>query len=135
MFITRKNRQIAKILGFYDQYWLFWPNLALIWPTLIHLTYFVTGAGSKKLIYVLTVVIIFRNVLLVKVLGLYFQNWLFKPNLAQIWPNLVHLKTWKGCHHVCSALEIVFTFKNINRNQILGQLDNQKLKFIRAEIC
>ena len=79
--------------------------------------------------YALTVVIIFRNVLLVKVSGLYFQNWLFRPNLAPIWPNLVHLKTCKGCHHVSGALEVVFTFKNINRNQILGQLDSQKLKF------
>ena len=129
MFIIWKNRQIAKLLGLYDRNWLFWPDLAQIWPNLVHLTYFGTGAGSKKLMYALTVVIIFRNVLLVKVSGLYFQNWLFRPNLAPIWPNLVHLKTCKGCHHVSGALEVVFTFKNINRNQILGQSDSQKLKF------
>ena len=61
------------------------------------------------------------------------------PDLVQIWPkfgpNLGHLKICKFCHHLSGALEVVFTFKNINRNQILGQSDNQKLKFIRAEIC
>jgi hypothetical protein len=81
------------------------------------------------------VAVTFRNVLLAKVSGLYFQNWLFRPNLAQFGPNLVQLKTCKGWHYVKGALEVVFTFKNINRNQILGQLDNQKLKFIGAEIC
>ena len=86
MFITWKNRQIAKLLGLYDQNWLFWPDLAQICPNLVHLTYFGTAAGSKKLMYALTVVIIFRNVLLVKVSGLYFQNWLFRPNLAQFGP-------------------------------------------------
>ena len=61
------------------------------------------------------------------------------PDLVQIWPkfgpNLGHLKICKFCHHLSGALEVVFTFKNINRNQILGQSDNQKLKFIRGEIC
>ena len=33
-----------------------------------------------------------------------------------------------------SVLEVVFTFKNINWNQILGQSDNQKLNLIRSEI-
>ena len=51
------------------------------------------------------------------------------PDLVQIWPNLGHLKICKFCHHLSGALEVVFTFKNINKNQILGQLDSQKLKF------
>jgi hypothetical protein len=66
----------------------FGPNLAQFGP----FDLFFHWCRLKKLIYALTVVIIFRNVLLAKVLGLYFQNWLFRPDLAQIWPNLVHLK-------------------------------------------
>ena len=38
-------------------------NLAQIWPNLVQLTQFVAGVGSSNLIYALTVVITFRNVL------------------------------------------------------------------------
>jgi hypothetical protein len=73
------------------QNWLFGPDLAQLWPnfgpTLVHLIHFVTGVGSSNLLYALTVVITFRNVLRVKVSGFYFQNWLFGPDLAQLWPN------------------------------------------------
>ena len=58
-------------------------NLAQIWPNLVQLTQFVAGVGSSNLIYALKVVITFRNVLLPKVLGLYFQNWLLWADLAQ----------------------------------------------------
>ena len=51
------------------------------------LTHFVTGVGSSNLIYALTVVITFRNVLWPKVSSLYFQSWLFWVNLAQVWPK------------------------------------------------
>ena len=34
-----------------------------IWPNLVQLTHFVAGVGSSNLIYALTVVITFRNVL------------------------------------------------------------------------
>ena len=51
------------------------------------LTHFVTGVGSSNLIYALTVVITFRNVLWPKVSSLYFQSWLFWVDLAQVWPK------------------------------------------------
>jgi hypothetical protein len=35
----------------------------------------------------------------------------FGPNLAQIWPNLVHLKTCKGWHYVSGALGVLMTLK------------------------
>jgi hypothetical protein len=103
-----------------------WPNFG---PTLVHLIHFVTGVGSSNLIYALTVVIIFRNVLRVKVSGFYFQNWLFGPDLAQLWPNfgptlaqlwpnLVHLKACKGRHYISSALEVLITLKNMLRLNI-----------------
>ena len=53
-----------------------------------------------------------------KVSGLYFKNWLFGPDLAQIWPNLVHIKACKDWHHVSSALEVLMTFKNLLRLKI-----------------
>ena len=39
----------------------------------------------------------------------------FGPNLAQIWPNLVHLKTSKDWHYVSDALRVLMTLKNILR--------------------
>ena len=73
------------------QNWPFGPDLAKVWPRFgpnyVHLTHFVTGVGSSNLIYALTVVITFRNVLWPKVSGLYFQNWLLWADLAQIWPK------------------------------------------------
>ena len=63
---------------------IFWHILAQLGPILAH---FVTGVGSSNLIYALTVVITFRNVLWVEVLGFYFTNWLFGPDLAQTWPK------------------------------------------------
>jgi hypothetical protein len=39
------------------------------------------------------------------------------------------LKVQKAVENFDSILKVVFIFKNINRNQILGQSDNQKLKF------
>ena len=68
--------------------------------------------------YALVVVSILKNVQCAKVSGLYFKNWLFGPNLAQIWPNLVHLKACKGWHHVSSALEVLMTFKKMLRLKI-----------------
>ena len=65
----------------------FGPNLAKTWSNLVQLTHFVAGVGSSNFIYALTVVITFRNILLPKVLGLYFQSWLFWADLAQIWPK------------------------------------------------
>ena len=45
----------------------FGPDLAKVWPRFgpnyVHLTHFVTGVGSSNLIYALTVVITFRNLL------------------------------------------------------------------------
>ena len=68
--------------------------------------------------YALVVVSILKNIQLAKVAGLYFQNLLFGPDLAQIWPNLVHIKACKGLHHVSSALEVLMTFKNMLRLKI-----------------
>ena len=42
----------------------------------------------------------------------------FGPNLAQIWPNLVHLKTSKDWHYVSGALRVLRTLKNILRLEI-----------------
>ena len=42
----------------------------------------------------------------------------FGPNVAQIWPNLAHLKTCKGQQHVNSALEVLITLKNMVRLKI-----------------
>ena len=42
----------------------------------------------------------------------------FGPNLAQIWPNLVHLKTSKDCHYVSGALGVLMTLKNMLRVKI-----------------
>ena len=116
------DQKFGPIWPKFDQIWSIWLILALVQAQKNWCIHWQWWLFSK-------------NVLLVKVSGLYFQNWLLRPNLAPIWPNLVHLKTCKGCHNVNGALEVVFTFKNINRNQILGQSDNQKLKFIRGEIC
>ena len=44
----------------------------------------------------------------------------FGPNLAQIWPNLVHIKACKDWHHVGSALEVLMNFKNMIRLKILS---------------
>jgi hypothetical protein len=66
-------------LSSFGPIWTIWPN-------------FVTSVGSSNLIYALIVVITFSIILCPKVKGIYFQNWLFWPNLAPIWPNLVHLK-------------------------------------------
>ena len=52
----------------------------------------------------------------------------FDPNLAQIWPNLVHLKTSKDWHYVIGALRVLMTLKNILRLKI------QSLKSKIAEI-
>ena len=70
---------------------------------------------SIMTLYALTVLITFRNVLWPKVAGLYFQNWLLWANLAQIWSNLVHLKTCKGWHYVSGTLEVLMTLKNMLR--------------------
>ena len=60
----------AKSASLFDQNrysYPIWPkfgqNLAQIWPNLVQLTHFVAGVGSSNLIYALTVVITFRNVL------------------------------------------------------------------------
>ena len=59
-----QKRTVSKSLGF-----LFFKigRLGQIWPRFgpnyVHLTHFVTGVGSSNLIYALTVVITFRNVL------------------------------------------------------------------------
>ena len=68
--------------------------------------------------YALVVVSILKNVQWAKVSGLYFQNWLLRANLAQIWPNLVHLKTSKDWHYVSGALRVLRTLKNILRLKI-----------------
>ena len=52
----------AKSASLFDQNrfsYPIWP----IWPNLVQLTHFVAGVGSSNLIYALTVVITFRNVL------------------------------------------------------------------------
>ena len=41
-----------------------------------------------------------------------------RPNLAQILPNLVHLKTGKGQHYVGGTSEVLLTLKNILRLKI-----------------
>jgi hypothetical protein len=38
--------------------------------------------------------------------------------LAQIWPNLVHLKTCKGWHYVGGALGVLMTLKNMLKLKI-----------------
>ena len=79
--------------------------------------------------YALVVVSILKNVQSANVSGLYFKNWLFRsdlaqiwpkfgPNLAQIWPNLVHIKVCKDWHHVGSSLEVLMNFKNMIRLKI-----------------
>ena len=65
--------------------------------------------------YALVVMSILKNKQYANVLGLYFKNWLFGPDLAQIWPNLVHIKACKDWHHVGSALEVLMNFKNMIR--------------------
>ena len=97
--ITFRNVLWIKMLGFYFSKLAIWarfgPDLAKVWPRFgpnhVHLTHFVTGVGSSNLIYALTVVITFRNVLWVKVLGFYFSKlafWArFGPDLGQIWPR------------------------------------------------
>ena len=93
--ITFRNVLWAKVSGFYFSKLAVWarfgPDLAKVWPRFgpnyVHLTHFVTGVGSSNLIYALTVVITFRNVLWVEVSGFYFINWLFGPDLAQTWPK------------------------------------------------
>ena len=70
---TYKSMPLAKSASLYDQngysypIWPIWPKvgpkLAQSWPNLVQLTHFVTGVGSSNLIYALTVVITFRNVL------------------------------------------------------------------------
>ena len=91
MVIILRNILWVKVLGFYFQNWLFGPDLAQTWPKFgpifVHLTHFVTGVGSSNLIYALTVVITFRNILWPKVSSLYFQSWLFWVDLAQVWPK------------------------------------------------
>jgi hypothetical protein len=99
----------------YDQNRYSYPIWPKFGPNLVQLTHFVTGVGSSNLIYALTVLITFRNVLWPKVAGLYFQNWLLWANLAQIWSNLVHLKTCKGWHYVSGTLEVLMTLKNMLR--------------------
>ena len=42
----------------------------------------------------------------------------FRPKFAQIWPNLVHLKTCKDCHNVSGALGVLMTLKNMLRLKI-----------------
>ena len=42
----------------------------------------------------------------------------FGPNLAQLWPNLVHLKACKGWDYVSGALEVPMTLKNMLRLKI-----------------
>ena len=132
MVITIKPMPWAKRASLYNHnrysycIWLFWANFGQLWPnfgptlaqlwpnfgpTLVHLIHFVTGVGSSNLIYALTVVITFRNVLWPKVLGLYFQNWLF-------WADLVHLKAVKCWHHVSGTLEVLMTLKNMLRLKI-----------------
>ena len=91
--ITFRNVLWAKVLGFYFSKLAVWarfgPDLAKVWPRFgpnyVHMTHFVTGVGSSNLIYALTVAITFRNLLWVEVLGFYFIDWLFGPDLAQIW--------------------------------------------------
>ena len=93
--ITFRNVLWAKVLGLYFSKLAVWarfgPDLAKVWPRFgpnyVHLTHFVTGVGSSNLIYALTVVITFRNVLWVEASGFYFINWLFGPDLAQTWPK------------------------------------------------
>ena len=46
--------------------------------------------------YALVVVSILKNVQWAKVLGLNFKNWLFGPDLAQIWPNLAQFGPYKS---------------------------------------
>ena len=81
---TYKSMPLTKSASLYDQngysypIWPIWPKvgpklaqswpkvgpkLAQSWPNLVQLTHFVTGVGSSNLIYALTVVITFRNVL------------------------------------------------------------------------
>ena len=62
-------------------------------PILVHLTHVVTCVGSNNLIYALTVVIIFRSILLPKILS---QTWVstFKIScFGPIWPKVCH-----SCH-------------------------------------
>ena len=109
--ITIKSMPWTKRVCLYDQKRYFYPiwglglilaNFGLIWPlmwpkfdptltqfdpTLVHLTHFVTHVDSSNLMYSLTVVINFRSILWPKISGLYFQNWLYCPNLALSWPK------------------------------------------------
>ena len=74
-------------------------NLTLCTVTFGNITYRCGNYSREKTIqgrklyeeirYALAVMITFRNLLWVKVLGFYFQNWLFGPNFASIMPNLV----------------------------------------------
>ena len=117
--ITFRNVLWVKVSGFYFSKLASWarfgPDLAKVWPRFgpnyVHLNHFVTGVGSSNLNNALTVVLTFRNLLWVEVLGFYFKNWLFRPDLAQIWPNLVHLKACKGWHYVSGAFELPMTLK------------------------
>ena len=53
----------AKSASLFDQNRYSYPIWPKFGPNLVHLTHFVTGVGSSNLIYALTVVITFRNVL------------------------------------------------------------------------
>ena len=55
--LFNQNRYSYPIWPIFGPYW------AHIWPNLVQLTHFVAGVGSSNLIYALTVVITFRNVL------------------------------------------------------------------------
>ena len=70
---------------------LFWANLAQIWPknwpNFGPLDKIFTGVSSNNLMYALVVVSILKNIQWAKVSGLFFKNWLFGPDLAQIWPK------------------------------------------------
>ena len=65
-------------------------------PILVHFATGVSLNKSNNLMYALVVVSILKNVQWAKVSGLYFKNWLFGPDLAQIWPNLAQFGPYKS---------------------------------------
>ena len=117
------------------QNWLFGPDFAKVWPRFgpnyFHLTHFVTGVGSSILIYALTVVITFRNVLWVKMSGFYFSKlavWArFGPDLAKVWPrfgpnyvHMTHFVTGVGSSNLIYALTVAITFRNLLWVEVSG---------------
>ena len=76
---------LTQISALYFQNWLFLPNLALRWPKFDPIWSIWLILSLIKWLDICTDVSDYFEKR--KVLGLYFQNWLFWHNLAQIWPK------------------------------------------------